>query len=503
MTRRRIERALLSVSDKDGLVPFARSLSEMGVVLVSSGGTSKALADAGVPVTAVESVTGAPEMLDGRVKTLHPRIHGGILADRDKKSHRADLESQEIAPIDLVVVNLYPFVEKPGIETIDIGGPAMVRAAAKNHGSVAVVTRPDQYEGVIAEMRAHEATLGADTREELALEAFALTASYDAAIVGWLQREETLPRHLVIPLERADVLRYGENPHQEAARYTERNVPPGWPERIVQHGGKEMSYINYLDADASWSLVHEFDDTACVVVKHANPCGVALADEPAEAYRRAFACDDLSAFGGVVALNRELDVPTAEAIAGVFTEVVIAPSYAEGALEVLAARKNLRVLEAPVPGVSGLQVKALEAGMLVQQPDCVSTDRGEWTVATKASPSEGHWRDLVFAWQVCAATGSNAIVLAKDGQAFGIGAGQQSRVHSTEIAAKKAGGRAEGGVAASDAFFPFRDGIDAAAEAGVSAVIQPGGSMRDDEVVEAADEHGIAMVFTGARHFRH
>ncbi len=503
MTRRKIERALLSVSDKEGLVELARELSGMGVELVSSGGTAAALTEAGVPVTAVEDVTGAPEMLGGRVKTLHPRIHGGILADRDEASHRDDLATHDIDAIDLVVVNLYPFVERPGIETIDVGGPTMVRAAAKNHGSVTVVTRSDQYDALLDEMRANGGSVGEQMRRDLALEAFALTASYDAAIVAWLQGEETLPEHLVIPLERAHVLRYGENPHQQAARYRERNVAPAWPDRIVQHGGKEMSYINLLDVDASWSLVNEFSDTACVVVKHANPCGVALADTPAEAYRRVFACDDLSVFGGVVALNRELDVSTAEAIAGVFTEVVVAPSYAGGALEALSAKKNLRVLEAPLPGVSGLQLKALEAGMLVQEPDCVSTDRDEWQVATKATPTEEQWRDLTFAWQVCAAVGSNAIVLARDAQAFGIGAGQQSRVHSAEIAARKAEGRAKGGVCASDAFFPFRDGIDAAAEAGVQAVIQPGGSMRDEEVVAAADEHGIAMVFTGARHFRH
>jgi len=503
VSTRAVRRALLSVSDKTGLVDLGRGLTDLGVELVSSGGTARALTDAGITVTPVDAVTGAPEMLDGRVKTLHPAIHAGILADRDNGEHMVALADQGIEPIDLVVVNLYPFVERPGIEMIDVGGPTMVRAAAKNHGSVAIVTDPDQYGALLDELRANDGALGDETRRALALEAFALTAAYDAAIVGWLQAGDDLPRHLVVPLERAETLRYGENPHQRAARYRERNAPPGWPERMVQHGGKELSYINELDAEASWTLVHRFDEPACVVVKHANPCGVALGVDVADAYRRAFACDALSAFGGVVAVNRELSGEAAEAIAGVFTEVVIAPGYEGAAREVLATKKNLRVLEAPAPGDPGLQLRPLESGFLVQEPDDVAIDRDEWSVVTKAAPTEEQWRDLMLAWRVCAATSSNSIVLAKDLQAVGIGSGQQSRVHAAEIAARKADGRAEGGVCASDAFFPFRDGVDAAVEAGVRAVIQPGGSVRDEEVVAAADEHGIAMVFTGQRHFRH
>ncbi len=497
-----VRRALLSVYDKTGLLDFARGLHGLGITLVASGGTAAALAEAGIPVTPVEEVTGAPEMLSGRVKTLHPRIHGGILADRGVPSHQADLAAQGIEPIDLVVVNLYPFLERPGIETIDIGGPTMIRAAAKNHAWVGVVTEPARYPALLDELRGSGRRLSRATRADLALEAFAHTAGYDAAIVRWLD-PEPLPRHLVLPLERVAPLRYGENPHQLGARYRNR-LGRGWLEGMVQHQGKELSFINLLDSEAAWTLVHAFAEPACVIVKHANPCGVALGDGVLSAYRRAFECDSLSAFGGVVAFNRPLDGATAAAISEVFTEVVIAPAFETDALEALAAKKNVRLLQAPAPDPDrGLDLRRAGGGFLVQETDRYEADRSTWKVVTRTAPTEAQWADLEFAWKVCAATGSNAIVLARDGQALGIGAGQQSRVHSTEIAARKAGDRARGGVCASDAFFPFRDAVDAAVAAGAGAIAQPGGSLGDDKVIAAADEAGVAMVFTGRRHFRH
>jgi phosphoribosylaminoimidazolecarboxamide formyltransferase/IMP cyclohydrolase len=496
-----VRRALVSVYDKTGLGDFARGLADLGVTLVASGGTATALAEAGIPVAAVEDVTGAPEMLSGRVKTLHPRIHGGILVDRGDPAHRADLEAQGIEPIDLVVVNLYPFLERPSIETIDIGGPTMVRAAAKNHAWVGVVTDPARYPALLEELRSSGGRLSAGTRADLALEAFAHTSAYDAAIVRWLD-PEPLPRHLVLPLQRVAPLRYGENPHQLGARYRDR-LGGGWLDGMVQHGGKELSFINLLDSEAAWRLVHAFAEPACVIVKHANPCGVATGPDEAAAYQRAFECDSLSAFGGVVAFNRRLTEEAASALAEVFTEVVLAPAYEPGALERLAAKKNLRLLECPFPEEPGLDLRRAGGGFLVQESDRYEADRTTWKVVTRAAPSEAQWSDLEFAWKVCAAVGSNAIVLAKDAQAVGIGAGQQSRVHSAEIAARKAGDRARGGVCASDAFFPFRDGIDAAVAAGATAIVQPGGSLRDEDVIAAADEAGVAMVFTGRRHFRH
>jgi len=501
-----VRRALISVYDKTGLLDFARGLHELGVTLLASGGTSTALADVGIPVTLVEEVTGAPEMLGGRVKTLHPRIHGGILADRSQASHGADLADHGIDPIDLVVCNLYPFLERPSIETIDIGGPTMVRAAAKNHAWVGVVTDPLRYDAILAELRADGGRLSAATRQDLALEAFAHTAGYDAAIVRWLGAQipggGPLPRHLVLPLEKVATLRYGENPHQAGARYRDR-LGGGWLDGMVQHGGKELSFINLLDAESAWRLVNSFDVAACVIVKHANPCGVALGSGPADAYRKAFECDSLSAFGGVVALNRPLDDETAAAIGDVFTEVVLAPGFAPAALEALARKKNLRLLECPPPSPGGLDLRRAGGGFLVQETDPPDEDRSTWKVVTKVAPTDEQLDDLAFAMKVCAATGSNAIVLAKDGVAYGIGAGQQSRVHSAEMAAKKADGRARGGVCASDAFFPFRDAVDAAVAAGASAIVQPGGSVSDDKVIAAADEAGVAMVFTGRRHFRH
>lgn len=502
MTITPIRRALISVFDKTGIADFAADLAKRDVALLSSGGTATTLRDAGLEVQDVAELTGMGAILDHRVVTLHPKVHGPLLAERDKDSHTADLAALGAEPVDLLVVGLYPFRERPGIETIDVGGPAMIRAAAKNHAWVTVVTTSEQYAQVLAEIDEHGGVTEA-TRRRFALDAFAATAAFDAAIVAWMQAEDAMPEHRVVALRKAADLRYGENPHQPAARYKDVNAPAGWPDGATQHGGKELSFINVLDAQASWSLVHRFDEPACVIVKHANPCGVALGADALDAYRKAFACDDLSAFGGVVALNRPLSAAAAEAIADVFTEVVIVPGLEPGAGEILAAKKNLRVLEAPAPSAVGTDLRRIDGGFLVQAGDPVGEDPNQFACVTERQPTPDELRDLLFMWQVCAGTTSNAIVLGKDGQAYGIGAGQQSRVHAAEIAARKAGDRAVGGVCASDAFFPFRDGIDAAAAAGVTAVIQPGGSVRDDEVIAAANEHGIAMLFTSHRHFRH
>lgn len=500
-------RALLSVWDKAGLADFARGLAELGFELVSSGGTAAAVADAGVPVTLLADMTGVPEMLEHRVVTLHPKVHGGILADRGKASHRADLETHGIEPFDLVVSNLYPFTERPDIETIDIGGPAMTRAAAKNHAWVGIVTSPDQYAAVLDELQANDGVLSDDTRRGLALEAFARTAAYDAAIVRWLQDDALLPRHVVLPLVRTDeTLRYGENPHQEAARYRLSGTSSWW-DAVVQHSGLALSYLNYYDADAAWRLVHDVGSAspACAIIKHANPCGVAVADDLATAYRRALECDERSAFGGIVALNRPLDAATVELMAaGPQADVVLAPSYEDGTVDALVAkRKNTRILEGPPPEDATIDVRQISGGFLVQAPHHFASGRDDWQVVTKVAPTDEQWRDAELAWRICGHVKSNAIVLVKDGQAVGIGAGQQNRVESGEIAAKKAAGRAEGGACASDAFYPFPDGVEAAAAAGVAVVVQPGGAMRDDETTARADELGLAMVFTGERHFLH
>ena len=494
-------RALLSVYDKTGVVDLAKGLTGLGWDLISSGGTYATLQEAGVAVSEVAEITGAPEMLDGRVKTLHPVIHGGILADRSKPDHLDQLRDRSIEPIDLVVCNLYPFRSDPSVELIDIGGPTMVRAAAKNHAAVGVLVDPSDYELVLTELGEH-GVLSATTRRRLARAAFAHTAAYDAAIVSWLD-EDPLPPTLHLAAERAETLRYGENPHQLGARY--RFIDhPGWWETSRQHSGKEMSYLNVYDTDAAWSLVHGLGDRpAAAVIKHANPCGVAVADDITEAYKRAHACDSVSAFGGIVAVNRSVTVSMAEELAPVFTEVVIAPGYDAGALEVLTEKKNLRVLEASKPLGEPITLRTIDGGLLVQTADPVSVDRAEWKVVTEREPSEEQWADLELAWRVVARVSSNTIVLCKGGQVVGIGAGQQNRRDAGIIAAQKADGRAQGGVCASDAFFPFRDGLDAAADAGATAVIQPGGSIRDDEVIAAANEQGMAMVFTGERHFRH
>ena len=516
-----MKRALLSVYDKTGIVDLAQSLRALGFSLVSSGGTSSALAKAGVEHLSVEDVTGFPEMLDGRVKTLHPAIHGGILARRDLPEHLAAIAEHGIDTIDLVVCNLYPFSSDPSVELIDIGGPSMLRSAAKNHEAVGVVVDPSDYSLVVAELSAGGGVLSQSTRTRLARKAFAHTSAYDAAIVAWLDTRTDdsatggFPPTIGLALEHAQTLRYGENPHQSGARYRFVGATSWW-DTAVQHGGKELSYLNVYDADAAWRLVHDLgaagstlgDDAApaVAIIKHANPCGAAVADDIATAYRLAHLCDPVSAFGGIVAINRRVPITLAEQLAPVFSEVVIAPGYDDDALELLLAKKNLRVLTASAPGTSKYVVRSIDGGLLVQTPDLATDDlaRGEdWTVVTERAPSDREWLDLRAAWTVCAHVSSNAIVIGAEGQAFGIGAGQQSRVDAAEIAVRKAADRAIGGVCASDAFFPFRDGLDLVAKAGVKAVIQPGGSVRDNEVIAAANEHGIAMVFTGRRHFRH
>ncbi len=503
-------RALLSVHDKTGLVELARGLSELGWELVASGNTAKALEEAGIAHVQVADVTGFPELLGGRVKTLHPRIHGGILADRSDPQHVADLDAQGIAPIDLVVSNLYPFVASPSIETIDIGGPAMVRAAAKNHAHVAVVTSPAEYGAVISELRGSGAgTLSGETRRRLARAAFAHTAAYDAAIVGWLDGDDPLPPTLHLTLERAEICRYGENPHQRGARY---RSGAGWWDGVEQHAGPPLSYLNVLDADAAWRLVHELAGgadargrTAAVVVKHANPCGAAVAEDLSTAYERALEGDPVSAFGGIVALGGEVTDEVARAVAsGPQADVIVARSYTKEAVDRLVERrKATRLLSAPPPEQAARQLRTLGTAALVQDADMLVAGRDRWTVATSREPTATEWEDLAIAWRLCARTASNAVVVVAGQRAVGIGAGQQSRVVAAQLAVAKAGERAKGAAGASDGFFPFRDGLDVLTAAGVTAVVQPGGSVRDDDVVAAAEAAGITMVLTGERHFRH
>lgn len=492
--------ALLSVYDKAGIVELADGLHQLGWRLVSSGGTAKVIAAHGTPVTDLADITGVPAILDHRVVTLHPKIHGGLLADPTNAQHRADMAEYGIDPIDMVVCNLYPFASDPSIELIDIGGPAMVRAAAKNHQFVTVVVDPSDYAVVLDELRA-DGAISAATKRRLARDAFARIAAYDAQIAEWFN-EGPLPETMHLSLSKAQPLRYGENPHQSGARYLVDGRHSWWDD-AVQLSGKEMSYLNLYDTEAAWRLVQRFDGPACVIVKHANPCGVAIGDDITDAYVKANACDPVSAFGGIVALNRAVPAALADAVSAVFTEVIVAPSFDADALAILTEKKNLRVLTGPPPYGAALDIRSIDGGLLVQEVDTVNLDASTWRVVTAAAPTDQQWADLRFAWQVCAAVSSNAIVYAKDRQAFGIGAGQQNRLDSARIAAERSAGRAKGGVCASDAFFPFRDGLDAAAAAGILAVIQPGGSVRDDETIAAADEHGIAMVFTGERHFRH
>lgn len=500
--------ALLSVFDKTGITDLAQSLVDAGWTLLSSGGTASEIAKAGLPVTDVAEHTGSPIMLGHRVVTLHPKVHGGILADRNNSEHQADLETHDIAPIDLVVVNLYPFNSQREIEMIDIGGPTMVRAAAKNHEFVGVVVDPEDYEAVAEEIGAGDLT--AKTRRSLARKAFAHTAAYDASIVSWLDdtdeaddADDPLPDSIHIAADRVQDLRYGENPHQVGARFRFSGQQSWWDD-AVQHNGKALSYLNLLDTEAAWQLVHALGaDPTAVVIKHANPCGAAIADDITTAYQRAHACDSISAFGGIVAINREVPTELAESLIEVFTEVIVAPSFSTGALEVLTSKKNLRVIEAGSPSSALLTMRSIDGGLLVQTTDRLLAQPEDWTVATERAPTQAELADLSFAWQVAARVTSNTIVLAKDRQAVGIGAGQQNRRDAGRIAAEKANGRATGGACASDAFFPFKDGLEAAIDAGCTAVVQPGGSVRDEEVIEAANEAGIAMVFTGERHFVH
>ncbi|HWA44753.1 MAG TPA: bifunctional phosphoribosylaminoimidazolecarboxamide formyltransferase/IMP cyclohydrolase [Hypericibacter adhaerens] len=521
----RITRALLSVSDKAGLVELGRFLAGHGVALLSTGGSAKALAEAGLTVTEVAAHTGFPEIMDGRVKTLHPKIHGGILARRDLAEHRDAMAAHDIAPIDLVVINLYPFeatVAKGAgyedcVENIDIGGPAMIRAAAKNHDFVAVVTDPADYEALMAEMKAKGGATSLGLRRRLAALAYARTASYDAAIARWMQGEQQdrFPRRFVLAGERQQMLRYGENPHQEAAFYATAEKRPGVA-TARQLQGKELSYNNLNDTDAAFELVAEFDQPAIAIIKHANPCGVAVGKDLAEIWERALACDPVSAFGGIVAVNRKLDAALAEKLTKLFLEVVIAPEIDEKAAALLGAKGNLRLLETgamPDAAAAGLTLKLLSGGFLLQDRDNGRVTAGDLRTVTKRKPTARELEDLLFAFRVAKHVKSNAIVYARNGATVGIGAGQMSRVDSSRIAAWKARemaeaagekeSRAKGSVVASDAFFPFADGLLAAAEAGATAVIQPGGSMRDEDVIKAADEAGLAMVFTGMRHFRH
>ena len=526
MTEKTIKRALLSVSDKTGLLPFAKALSELGIELISTGGTATTLRGAGINVIDVSDVTGFPEIMDGRVKTLHPKIHGGLLNIRANAEHQIAKSTNAIEDIDLLVVNLYPFeatVAKgaewdDAIENIDVGGPAMIRAAAKNHGDVTVVVDPSDYDLIIAELQKNSAATLLSTRKKLAAKAFARTAAYDSAIANWFGKQlgETTPDYFTVGGKLHQSLRYGENPHQHAAVYKTYDGRTGIVD-AEQIQGKELSYNNINDADAALEMIREFagaGEAACVIVKHANPCGVAFGATAVEAYLKALACDSTSAFGGILAFNRELDGKTAEEISKLFTEVIIAPSADDGALRIISAKKNLRLLllaDLAKPSPKTTVVKSISGGLLIQSSDNISDM--ELKVVSKRQPSPQEMSDLRFAFKVAKHVKSNAIVFAQNGTTVGIGAGQMSRIDSTRIAVRKSLDAAlalglktplvKGAVLASDAFFPFADGIEAAAEAGATAIIQPGGAMRDDEVIKAADAAGLAMVFTGVRHFRH
>jgi phosphoribosylaminoimidazolecarboxamide formyltransferase/IMP cyclohydrolase len=523
----KVQQALISVSDKHGIVDFARELAGLGVNILSTGGTAKLLRDAGIKVTDVSDYTGFPEMLDGRVKTLHPKVHGGILGIRGNAEHAATMQKHGIPPIDLVIVNLYPFAQTvakkdctliDAIENIDIGGPTMVRAAAKNHGNeaggVGIITEPADYAPVIAELKSNGGALSYKTRFALARKAFTHTARYDAGISNWLtsldaeDKPTPFPERLQLAFDKVDTMRYGENPHQQAAFYREPNAVAGSIANYEQLQGKELSYNNIGDSDAAWECVKAFDTTACVIVKHANPCGVAIAPTALGAYQKAFKTDPTSAFGGIIAFNCAIDKATAEAVSGQFAEVIIAPEITADARAVFAAKQNLRVLIVPLGKVEGtlFDYKRVGGGLLVQTADVARINESDLKVVTKRAPTAQEMTDLLFAWRVAKYVKSNAIVYCKDGMTTGVGAGQMSRVDSARIAAIKAennGLTVVGSVAASDAFFPFRDGLDVLAKAGATAVIQPGGSVRDAEVIAAADEQNVAMVLTGFRHFRH
>ncbi len=529
---RRVRRALLSVSDKTGLIPFASGLAGLAIEIISTGGTARTLREAGLAVTDVAEVTGFPEMLDGRVKTLHPRIHGALLGIRGNPEHERQMSAQGIVPIDLVAVTLYPFeatTARPdvslaeAIENIDIGGPAMLRSAAKNFGAVAVIVAPSDYESILNELTHNQGSLSWTTRFGLARRAFAHTARYDALIAGFLESGEitsegtwiaggdsgtTFPHMLPVRLEKVQDLRYGENPHQRAAFYRDLALRGGIA-GARQLQGKELSYNNLMDLHAAWELAQEWSEPVVAIIKHTNPCGVATAAEVVKAYTRARETDPVSAYGGILGLNRALDAPTAREIASTFLEAIIAPGYTPEALVILRDKKNLRLLELPPPADRhlsaghGFEMRRVSGGMLVQDQDTADLDATALKVVTKRAPTAGEMRAMRFAWKVAKHVKSNAIVLATEHATVGIGAGQMSRVDSAKLARMKANFPSQGTALASDAFFPFRDGVDAAADAGVTAVIQPGGSVRDAEVIAAADEHGMAMVFTGIRHFRH
>jgi phosphoribosylaminoimidazolecarboxamide formyltransferase/IMP cyclohydrolase len=512
----RVSRALLSVSDKTGIIEFARGLVELGIEIVSTGGTARELSEAGLSVRTVTDLTGFPEIMDGRVKTLHPKLYAGLLARRDDDAHLDAAREHEVESVDLVCVNLYPFettaavrgiADTEVIENIDIGGPTMIRAAAKNYDFAAPVVNPEAYDAILAELRESDRRLSLDTREGLAAEAFAYTARYDTAIARWFQeRNEDFPPLMVRAFERVAELSYGENPHQRAAYYAQVGARTHVLSMVSQLGGKALSYNNLLDLDAARLLLMEFQVPACVIVKHNNPCGVAIGSTPLEAYQKAFACDPMSAYGGVICLNKKVDRALAEALIGQFLEVLLARGYDEDALQVLASKPNLRVLDDRERRNANMLEPALRqvvGGMLVQDRDADFDERAEMQVVTERRPSEGEWQDLLFAWRICKHVRSNAIVLARDGATVGIGAGQMSRVDSVRLALEKAQTSLEGCALASDAFFPFPDGPQAAMDVGVTALIQPGGSVRDHEVVEAVDKAGGAMVFTSRRHFRH
>jgi phosphoribosylaminoimidazolecarboxamide formyltransferase/IMP cyclohydrolase len=517
-----IKRALISVSEKQGVLELAQALHRFGVEILSTGGTAKLLRDHQIPVLEVSDYTGFPEMLDGRVKTLHPKVHGGILGRRDLPAHVEAMQKSDIPNIDMVVVNLYPFratIAKPdcsledAIENIDIGGPTMVRAAAKNYQHVTIVTDPADYAVVLREMEASQGAVGLETRFELAKKAFSHTAEYDGAISNYLtslapnHTRQSFPQRFNVQLQKVMDLRYGENPHQEAAFYRDAEVPAGALASFVQLQGKELSYNNIADADAAWECVKTFDTPACVIVKHANPCGVAIAESLLSCYQKAFSTDPTSAFGGIIAFNREIDGATAEEVVKQFVEVIIAPAVSAAAKQIFAAKTNVRVLTVALGNqANALEYKRVGGGLLIQSPDALNINASQFKVVTKKQPSAAQMQDLLFAWRVAKYVKSNAIVFCANGMTLGVGAGQMSRVDSTRIAAIKAqnaGLSLQGCAVASDAFFPFRDGVDVLAEAGASCVIQPGGSIRDEDVIAAADEHGLAMVLTGYRHFRH
>jgi len=522
-SRRPVRRALVSVYDKTGLEDLATALHAAGVAIVSTGSTAGRIADAGVPVTRVEELTGFPECLDGRVKTLHPKVHAGILADLRLESHREQLEELGVEPFDLVVSNLYPFTQTVAsgagpddcVEQIDIGGPSMVRAAAKNHPSVAIVTSPDQYDEVLAAVREGGTTL--EQRQRLAAAAFVHTATYDVAVASWMGNVLTdtsdgtgFPAWVGATWDKATVLRYGENPHQPAALYTSGFVPEPGLAQATQLHGKEMSYNNYVDADAARRAAYDFDEPAVAIIKHANPCGIAVGADVADAHRKAHACDPVSAFGGVIATNVPVSVAMAEQVAEVFTEVVVAPGYEDGAVEVLATKKNIRLLVCEPAARGGVETRPISGGLLLQARDAVDAevdgggdDPSTWTLATGEAVDDATLADLAFAWKACRAVKSNAILLASGGASVGVGMGQVNRVDSCRLAVERAGDRAAGSVAASDAFFPFADGPQILVDAGIRAIVQPGGSVRDPEVVAALEGAGVALYLTGTRHFFH